>query len=676
MRLRPSARLQKYLGKELIADPNLAVLEYVKNAYDAGATTVTLDFRLKVAPTRLVIADNGVGMDEAAFRANWLQPGFSEKSPDYDGPLLASTRNRDAAKRMRGRQPAGEKGLGRLSAGRLGSQLEVWTRPLRREKWLHVTFDWSRFEDMTVPLDTIRIPFEFAADLPEEYPNFQTGTIIVITDLQQDWGGSVPGRPAAGRKKTRLGRLRQDLEFFLRPLSSAMSLTLHSDTYINPSDIGEITPASAREDSADYVYNFTLDMDEADYVIVTRELRRSKEAAAESAQPRVQQLPTLTVNKDVARQDERSEELRCGPFKGSFVYTPPPKRRRAKTVDKVGYGVLLYRDDILVEPYGMPGDDWVGAEARKASRQGHAGIQPALLSGVVNITRRDNPRLEDMSNRLGLLDNEASDDFFSHVRAEFAYFESLIYEEVVKTRWRSIGTKAAMRAGEVAELAQVRLRALVHRAGQPLQSLGFDTLRLETVAKRAGVPEDVRDDLLDIAQRIDTHTEYLSGIISQVSDLRPLDFSEVNVDDLIEQVIGAMTPAADLAGVRLSQASRAGEPVIICEPLIHEALCELVSNAIDAPRPSGRTPHVLIAASVESGSVVRIEVRDDGTGMEASPGTDLSLIPSTKARPAGGLVTAELATTASRGHVALAATGVDGTVFHMRLPRGVAAVTR
>jgi DNA mismatch repair ATPase MutL len=42
----PSARLQRCLGKELIADPNLTIAEFVKNSYDAGATEVYVEFKL------------------------------------------------------------------------------------------------------------------------------------------------------------------------------------------------------------------------------------------------------------------------------------------------------------------------------------------------------------------------------------------------------------------------------------------------------------------------------------------------------------------------------------------------------------------------------------------------------------------------------------------------------
>ena len=116
----PSARLQNYLGNQLIADPNLAIIEFAKNAYDAGAAHLYLDFRISHPKrTALVIADDGTGMDEESFEENWMHPGFSAKSPDAPERPRKSSRSA-AAIREAGRIPAGEKGIGRLAAGRLG----------------------------------------------------------------------------------------------------------------------------------------------------------------------------------------------------------------------------------------------------------------------------------------------------------------------------------------------------------------------------------------------------------------------------------------------------------------------------------------------------------------------------------------------------------------------------
>jgi len=133
----PSARLQQFLGRELIADPNLAITEFIKNSYDAGATDVYVDFRvagLHPLEQLIRISDNGTGMGLDAFKANWMHPGFSYKVnavPSQDVPPRADTpqARRDA------RIPIGEKGIGCLAAGRLGERLHVLKRRHRRDQW-------------------------------------------------------------------------------------------------------------------------------------------------------------------------------------------------------------------------------------------------------------------------------------------------------------------------------------------------------------------------------------------------------------------------------------------------------------------------------------------------------------------------------------------------------------
>ena len=44
LRFKVSAELKNILGKDLITSPNIAILELVKNSYDAHATKVDITF--------------------------------------------------------------------------------------------------------------------------------------------------------------------------------------------------------------------------------------------------------------------------------------------------------------------------------------------------------------------------------------------------------------------------------------------------------------------------------------------------------------------------------------------------------------------------------------------------------------------------------------------------------
>jgi signal transduction histidine kinase len=677
MRLKPSARLQRYLGRELIADPNLAVLEFVKNAYDAGASDVRVEFELGKDPSRLTIADNGVGMDEASFRANWLRPGFSSKSLDYDGPDIRTTKNKDASKRSATRSPAGEKGLGRLAAGRLGGLLRVFTRPSVDVKWLVVTFDWATFDNMNLQMDEIPIPYDFVDQAPDGA--YDLGTVVEIEDLTQNWGGRIPGRPAPGRPRTRLGRLKQDLAFLVRGEGGDrdFSILLDSDEYVDTADIGIVDEASASADSASYMYDFSIELSGSDSlgepsVEISRKLRRSGDVAQRTGKPAVEDLGVVTIRESDLL--DRGLSLSAGPVEGRFFYTPPPAARRARDVDAAASGVLVYRDDVLVEPYGLGGDDWLGVEARKASRQGHAAIQPSTFSGEVRIARRTNPELLDMSNRLGLIDNQASADFFFLVSNEFSYFESIIYEEVlVEDRWAGKKEGKAQEQAAFAErLANVRLRAIAHRAGQPLQALGFDLASLEAIAADPSLKPEVAEKLRSLASGIEANLRRLGTVVSELTDVLNLEFRIVSVLSLVERIVSDLGGVIARHGVHVTIDGDDEHTVLVPEALAFEALSEVITNAVEAPRPDARPAEVSVKALASDSNFIEVIVSDNGGGIPLGhAGMPVAAIESTKGRPAEGMVAAETAAIAARGELRVLDTSREGTTIAIRLPRKV-----
>src|SRR5438034_643181 len=107
------ARTILTLGRDSIKDHTTALVELVKNSYDADATNVEIDIMTKVDDPYVRIADNGHGMTEKVIDNHWLRIGFSEK--------ITQTVSRKKRRRT------GEKGIGRISADRLGSVLELHT---------------------------------------------------------------------------------------------------------------------------------------------------------------------------------------------------------------------------------------------------------------------------------------------------------------------------------------------------------------------------------------------------------------------------------------------------------------------------------------------------------------------------------------------------------------------
>ena len=157
-KIRVRARAVDMLGRQQIAGIPTAIHELFKNAHDAYAARVEVDFFR--ADRVLVLRDDGTGMTRAEFESRWLTLGTEAKvgANTYEVPWLASKRG--------GRRPIlGEKGIGRFASSRLADELEVVSRKQGVANEVYGIFDWRQFDDERKYLDEILILWEERAPL-------------------------------------------------------------------------------------------------------------------------------------------------------------------------------------------------------------------------------------------------------------------------------------------------------------------------------------------------------------------------------------------------------------------------------------------------------------------------------------------------------------------------------
>ena len=135
------------LGEELISDETQALLELIKNAYDADASYVRVEINTHDVPDELLVepdperpgyievAHDGTGMDRAAIRDGWLTIA---RSPKRDFKREGRVTGKD-------RTPLGDKGLGRLGTQRLGNLLQIATKTPDAPKEQVLAFSWEDF---------------------------------------------------------------------------------------------------------------------------------------------------------------------------------------------------------------------------------------------------------------------------------------------------------------------------------------------------------------------------------------------------------------------------------------------------------------------------------------------------------------------------------------------------
>ena len=147
------ARTLDMLGRQQIAGIPTAISELFKNAHDAYANRVEIDYYR--SDGLFVLRDDGVGMTQEEFVTRWLTIGTESKvgSAATQRPLY------DTGQKLR--PMLGEKGIGRLAIATIGPQVLVLTRPKNESSLSSLTVafvNWGLFECPGVDIDDIRIP--------------------------------------------------------------------------------------------------------------------------------------------------------------------------------------------------------------------------------------------------------------------------------------------------------------------------------------------------------------------------------------------------------------------------------------------------------------------------------------------------------------------------------------
>lgn len=189
MHFKTNVLLKNIIGKDLINNDNIAVLELIKNSFDARASEVLVRFSnllinddqnangKSLLPSTIIIKDNGKGMNLTDISDKWLNIAYSEKK------LLKDRRIENFA---------GAKGVGRFSCDRLGSFLDLYTKKDGGEI-IHLHINWTDFEKedrINLTIQDIDVDCEVISDsdfFKIFHFSIEHGTILKITKLRTQW---------------------------------------------------------------------------------------------------------------------------------------------------------------------------------------------------------------------------------------------------------------------------------------------------------------------------------------------------------------------------------------------------------------------------------------------------------------------------------------------------------
>lgn len=147
-KIRPAGRHLFTIGKDLIKDPQAAIIELVKNAYDADSSSVDISFEISENRDKISIKikDFGHGMSKEDVLKKWLVPSTNNKEKQKLTP--------------NGRIMQGKKGVGRYAVSLIGDDLLMETVDKNGHK-SQIYINWDEFNKYEY-LDEVNILVDFS----------------------------------------------------------------------------------------------------------------------------------------------------------------------------------------------------------------------------------------------------------------------------------------------------------------------------------------------------------------------------------------------------------------------------------------------------------------------------------------------------------------------------------
>ena len=352
------AHIKNIIGKELINDDNVAVMELVKNSYDAGATKVIIKFKNLVEDknkqSELILIDDGMGMSENDILTKWLNIAYSSKKENF-------TQNN--------RYQAGNKGVGRFSWDNLGKKLNLYTRQ-KNGMFIHLKISWKDFEDANrIDIQIQDIPVLIRKLNESEFKDktgfdiFEHGTIIHITDLNEEWIEFNKKNNLFSDieiDKTKLLRLKNSLERLINPNQSydeqsfkifinvIDELNEDSSTPYHEKVTGEVK--NQIFDKLDFKTTFIESFISEDGSKIVTELKDKNETIFRLIEKNID-FPLL--------KDIKITIYYLNPYAKGFF-------KKQTGIDSVEFGsIYLFINGFRIPPYGDRENDAFGLEVRK-----------------------------------------------------------------------------------------------------------------------------------------------------------------------------------------------------------------------------------------------------------------------------------------------------------------------
>ncbi len=442
-----SARTARLIWQENFSNTQWAIIELVKNSYDADADSVLVIFEYSKnsqSYEKIYIIDNWLWMTEEVIKEKWMKIGTDDKLIDYIS--------------WKWRIKSGAKWIGRFALDRLWRSTIMRTKVKDAPSWLQWSVNWEDF-DSPSPINNIQAEieklenFSLASFLQDRFAknteilqrikdiDFSRWTILEISRLRDSWSDD-------------LTVLFNDLELLIPPkeqpqLSLSLNSTQHPDKY------GQITwiyyddydyKVAVKYLSDEKKVEISITRNELDINLLKKEysdlfaidlMKKNNIDIEKMKNKAIKEVKTI---KDFSIFKNIDEELlkKVWTFDFTYYYIKNkadqedeiyPYRNfnsaeRSSWLKRFG-GVKIFRDNFRVRPYWENGEDWLRLWERQGQspswawqRLGGYRIRPNQISGTIHISRIFNEHLADKSGREWIIENDVF-ELFRNIIIEF-----------------------------------------------------------------------------------------------------------------------------------------------------------------------------------------------------------------------------------------------------------------
>lgn len=452
------------LGRELVTDFVTALVELVKNSYDADAGSVQIKIENANTPySRIVVTDTGSGMTQEEFEKKWMVIGTSNKVSE---PYTS-----------KGRKRTGKKGIGRFSVERLAERATIYSYSDNED--FKVSINWNRYEEISVEAIKQRIRIlqegkdvsaaKFIANqlefflllegiseqdrkIVEQYAEvvnnyellFQNSVLAeikkrIIPVLEKQEGGEYgieeignPLEQIADRSTEESYALLEELKGREKNTEGSKKITgmvLILDRLRDnwrQKDIDKLQKELRLLVAPEFIEKdpFYIEL-VADQFSIPEEmsindiLHMSYAKLEADIMDEGKRSVIVYRDKDGNQRevtDQYDASLLCGDISFELYYflrdavhmkNETYDYRFALRILDTYCGIKIYRDNFRVKPYGEIGNDWLELDKSKVKDTHGYRVGNNQTVGVIKISDRTNPLLIDATNREGIIENQA-----------------------------------------------------------------------------------------------------------------------------------------------------------------------------------------------------------------------------------------------------------------------------